>query len=153
MKALVELWWRFKDERRRARKRLPELEAADLVLVSHAKSGRTWLLAMISHVFHLTRGVPVDELWDGDNFHLLDPAIPRLYATHERNEPAPVRRRLPELVRDRRLLLLFRDPRDVIVSPAPARACPSTWTGSISRASWPTRASACRAWSISSSAG
>jgi len=116
VKALVELWWRFKDERRRTRKRLPELEAADLVLVSHAKSGRTWLLAMISHVFHLTRGVPVDELWDDDNFHLLDPAIPRLFATHERNEPAPVRRRLPELVRDRRLLLLVRDPRDVIVS-------------------------------------
>lgn len=116
MKALAELWWRFKDERRRTRKRLPELEAADLVLVSHAKSGRTWLLALLSHVFHLTRGVPADELWDGDNFHRLDSAIPRLFATHDRNEPAPVRRRLPEFVRDRRLLLLVRDPRDVIVS-------------------------------------
>jgi hypothetical protein len=116
VRGLLELWRRYKDERRRTRKRLPELEAADLVLVSHAKSGRTWLVALISHVLHLTRGVPADELWEGDNFHRLDPAIPKLFATHERNEPAPIRRRLPELVRDRRLLLLVRDPRDVIVS-------------------------------------
>lgn len=116
MKRLFELWRRHKDERRRTRKRLPELEAADLVLVSHAKSGRTWLVALISHVLHLTRGVPVDELWDGDRFHRLDPAIPKLFTTHERNEPEAIRRRLPELVRDRRLLLLVRDPRDVIVS-------------------------------------
>lgn len=113
---LGELWRRLKDERRRTRKRLPELAAADLVLVSHAKSGRTWLVALLSHVLHHTHGVPVDELWEGDNFHGLDPAIPRLFATHERNEPATIRRRLPALVRDKRLLLLVRDPRDVIVS-------------------------------------
>lgn len=116
MRRLLGLWRRLKDERRRTRKRLPELEAADLVLVSHAKSGRTWLVALISHVLHLTRGVPVDELWDGDRFHRIDPSIPKLFTTHERNEPEPIRRRLPELVRDRRLLLLVRDPRDVIVS-------------------------------------
>ncbi|MCS6778183.1 MAG: sulfotransferase domain-containing protein [Geminicoccaceae bacterium] len=116
MNRLLELYRRLKDERRRTRKRLPELAAADVVLVSHAKSGRTWLVALLSHLLHQTRGVPADELWEGDNFHRLDPSIPRIFLTHERNEPASVRRRLPELVRDKRLLLLVRDPRDVIVS-------------------------------------
>jgi hypothetical protein len=113
---LLDLWHRLKDEGRRTRKRLPELAAADLVLVSHAKSGRTWLLALVSHVLYRTRGVPIDELWEADNFHRLDPAIPKLFSTHERNEPASIRRRLPTIVRDKRLLLLVRDPRDVIVS-------------------------------------
>ncbi len=116
MRSLVELWRRLRDERRRTRKRLPALRAADLVLVSHAKSGRTWLLALLSHLLHRTRGVPVDELWEGDNFHRLDPRIPVLFATHERNEPRAIRRRLPDLVRRKRLLLLVRDPRDTIVS-------------------------------------
>mgnify|MGYP000312526919 CR=1 FL=1 len=116
MRSLVELWRRLKDERRRTRKRLPELEAADLVLVSHAKSGRTWLVTLLSHLLHRTRGVPVDELWDGDNFHRLDPSIPVVFSTHERNEPRAIRRRLPDLVRGKRLLLLVRDPRDTIVS-------------------------------------
>ncbi len=116
MIALRALWWRLEDERRRARKRLPELAAADLVLVSHAKSGRTWLLALLSHVLHHTHGVPADLLWQDDNFHRLDPRIPVLFVTHERNEPRAIRRRLPELVRDKRLVLLVRDPRDVIVS-------------------------------------
>lgn len=116
MKRLLELLHRLKDERRRTRKRLPELEAADLVLVSHAKSGRTWLLALVSHVLHRTRGMPIDELWEADNFHRLDPSIPKIFSTHERNEPAAIRRRLPTIVREKRLLLLVRDPRDVIVS-------------------------------------
>lgn len=116
MRPLVELWRRLKDERRRTRKRLPELEAADLVLVSHAKSGRTWLVALLSHLLHRTHGVPVDELWEGDNFHRLDPRIPVLFSTHERNEPRAIRRRLPDLVRRKRLLLLVRDPRDTVVS-------------------------------------
>lgn len=116
MRRLVDLWRRLADERRRTRKRLPLLEAADLVLVSHAKSGRTWLVALLSHLLHRTHGVPVDELWEGDGFHRLDPSIPVLFSTHERNEPRAVRRRLPDLVRRKRLLLLVRDPRDTIVS-------------------------------------
>ncbi|MCX7629669.1 MAG: sulfotransferase domain-containing protein [Geminicoccaceae bacterium] len=107
---------RIKDEHRRTKKRLPELRAADVVLVSHAKSGRTWLVALISHVLHLTRGVPIDELWEGDNFQKFDPSIPRLYLTHDHNEPWWLRLRLPRLVRDKRLIVLVRDPRDVAVS-------------------------------------
>lgn len=116
MRWLLERYRRLKDERRRTRKRLPELLAADVVLASHAKSGRTWLVALVSHVLHRTRGVPADELWDGANFHRLDPAIPTVFSTHERNEPEAIRRRLPGLVRGKRLLLLVRDPRDVAVS-------------------------------------
>lgn len=116
MSGLAELWWRWRDERRRTRKRLPQLEAADVVFASHAKSGRTWLRAMISNVLHRTRGVPVEELLDFDNFHRLDSAIPRVFFTSDYNEPTAIRRRLLALARERRLLLMVRDPRDIVVS-------------------------------------
>lgn len=116
MSGLAALWWRWRDERRRTRKRLPQLMAADVVFASHAKSGRTWLRAMISHALHRTRGVPVEELIDFDNFHRLDPGIPRVYFTSDYNEPAAIRRRLERFAREKRLLLMVRDPRDVVVS-------------------------------------
>ncbi len=116
MNPLIALYRRMRDELRLTRKRLPELRAADVVLVSHAKSGRTWLVALLSHLLHRTHGVPIDELWAGENFHRLDPRIPRLYLTHEHNEPRSIRTLLPYLLRSKKLIVLVRDPRDVIVS-------------------------------------
>lgn len=62
--------------RRRSRKRKPQLEAADLVLMSPPKSGRTWLRVMLSHLYHLKYGVPAEEIITFDNFHARVPAIP-----------------------------------------------------------------------------
>jgi hypothetical protein len=114
--------WRHR--RRRARKRLRMLREADLVVLSLGKSGRTWLRAMISHLYHQRHGIPEQTLIGFDNFHRLDPAIPKILFTHDlRHEPwnqrCPWRRRGPndqEPFRGKRVLLLVRDPRDVVVS-------------------------------------
>ena len=116
MRRLLERLGRWRQMRRWRAKRAHMFASADLLVVSHTKSGRTWLRVMLSHVWHRTHGVPADELWAGANFHRIDPAIPILFLTHERNEPRAIRARLPELVQHKRLLLLIRDPRDVVVS-------------------------------------
>ena len=116
MTALADWLWQFRDDRRRTAKRLPQLQAADIVFASHAKSGRTWLRVLISHVWHLTRGMPEKALLDFDNFHTLDQAIPKVFFTSDLNEPTPIRKRLPAIVAGKKLLLMVRDPRDVAVS-------------------------------------
>jgi alcohol sulfotransferase len=93
------------------------LRQADAVVVTHTKSGRTWLLVMISYLFHLIYGTPASEIIKFDNLHRRDARIPKLYFTRWANllspddaaEPAP-------LGRTTRFVFLFRDPRDVAVS-------------------------------------
>ncbi len=105
-------------ETRRAIKTLARLLASDVVVLPPAKSGRTWLRVMLSHYWHLTRGVPADRMVRFDNFHRLDPRIPDVHFIHFFNEPPPVRWAMARLVRRPRgrLVLLVRDPRDVAVS-------------------------------------
>lgn len=87
---------------------------ADLVVVSHTKSGRTWLRVMLSHLWHLEHGVPAEELVRGDNFKRLVPAIPAVHFARDTRFPPET----GELVVGPRqkLLVLVRDPRDVAVS-------------------------------------
>lgn len=99
------------------RRRIRLLREADVVFISHAKSGRTWVRAMLSHLYHLEHGVPADRLVDGDNFHRLAPAIPSIFFTHDRTEPPALR----DLLRagtlgGKKVVFLVRDPRDVVVS-------------------------------------
>lgn len=116
MGRLQDWWWLWRDDRRRLAKRLPQLEAADVVFASHAKSGRTWLRVMMSQVWHLTRGTPERALLEFDNFHRLDAAIPSVFFTSDYNEPERLRAKLPAIVARKRLMLMIRDPRDVAVS-------------------------------------
>jgi Sulfotransferase domain len=114
--------WRRR--RRRARKRLHMLREADLVILSLGKSGRTWLRAMISNLYHQRYGVPEDRLIRFDDFHQHNPAIPRILFTHDLpGDPWNQRRRWRQHERadkepfhGKRVLLLARDPRDVAVS-------------------------------------
>jgi alcohol sulfotransferase len=112
--------WR---ERRRAERRAAEraahLAAADVVLLSLGKSGRTWLAAMLSHVLHRRYGAPVDDLIKSPRFYRGRESMPRFYVTHGiRGDPfsraGP--RHPSELLEGKRLLFLIRDPRDVAVS-------------------------------------
>lgn len=103
-------WLRAREERHR-------LARADLVVLSHAKSGRTWLRAMLSHLFHQRHGIPESRLIEFEDFHALDPAVPRILFTHghylgplfDADHPAARPGR-------RRIALLVRDPCDVAVS-------------------------------------
>jgi hypothetical protein len=107
--------WRHR--RGRARKRLRMLREADLVVLSLGKSGRTWLRAMISHLYHQRQGIPEHQLIGFDNFYRLDRAIPRILFTHDLpRDPWNHRPDREEPFRGKRVLLLVRDPRDVAVS-------------------------------------
>ena len=98
-------------------KRRRKIGEADVVVISHAKSGRTWLAAMISHVYHRRYGIAESELLRFDNFHRIDARIPRILFSHD-NRKNEERRPLfaPSDFSGRKVILLVRDPRDVAVS-------------------------------------
>lgn len=100
----------------RARYRLAR---ADVVLVSYPKAGRTWLASMIGHVLrarYALRDVAANEI---ESMRDIDRRVPRIFRTHEdvRFGMSPA-----ELERDKRryarhdVILLVRDPRDIVVS-------------------------------------
>lgn len=104
-------------ERRRANRKLRKLKAADVVIISHAKSGRTWLRAMISHLYHQKYGLPQSELVDFDSFLNLNVDIPKILFTHVLNEPREFNEAMARKLREGlKGILLARDPRDVAVS-------------------------------------
>ena len=59
------------------------VHAADAVIVSFGKSGRTWLRVMISRLYQRRYGLREGELIEFDNFHKVDAAIPRVFFTHD----------------------------------------------------------------------
>jgi hypothetical protein len=110
----LDIWYRA---RRRQQKIIWRLKRADAVVVTHTKSGRTWLLVMISHLFHLKYGTPERAIVKFDNLHRQDPRVPKLYFTRWANlitpdDTAPP----PALPAATRWLFLFRDPRAIAVS-------------------------------------
>ncbi len=111
------LWRRIRawlKDRRILRKKRRRLREADAVVLSMAKSGRTWLNAMLSHYYHLTEGAPPDQLLNADNFRRLGLRVPSVCFTHGREIEG--RFELQEGLRTRPLVFLYRDPRDVAVS-------------------------------------
>lgn len=92
-------------------------EQADAIVVSHTKSGRTWLRVMLSHLYHLRYGVPAADLLKFDNLHRLNPEIPRIYFTRDTQTPTfSLSGAAVPLSDQKRVLFLVRDPRDVAVS-------------------------------------
>ncbi len=101
----------------RGREQVQLLKRADVVIVSYGKSGRTWLRVMLSRVYQTMYGLPERALLGFDNFHGMNPAIPRIFFTHD------------NYIKDytgnidskadfypKKVVLLVRDPRDVAVS-------------------------------------
>lgn len=114
-------WARFiiwRHDRRRAEKLLRRIRTADAAVVSVGKSGRTWLRAMLSHVYHQRYGVPESEIINFDNFNARHVAIPRILFTGVGSGAlAPSGRTWgEEIAAIDRIVLLSRDPRDVAVS-------------------------------------
>jgi len=103
---------------RRAINHWRKLRDADYVVVSFPKSGRTWLLVMLSMLYQRIYALGDDELLGFANFHKRDSRIPKIYFTHDvsyKAAPEKLRRDKSEY-EHLRVLLLARDPRDVIVS-------------------------------------
>ena len=108
----------WRRNRKAVRKRLRRLREADALVVSHPKCGRTWLRAMLSHLYHQRYGLPESELLDADNFHKRVGRIPRVLFTHD-GPTEPWNRDRPKALRTfgrKRIVFLARDPRDAAVS-------------------------------------
>jgi hypothetical protein len=98
-------------------KRRRAVRSAHVIFLSPGKSGRTWVRAMLSHACHLRFGTPPDLLLAGDNLHRLDQRIPKVQFLHGSKQHARVRRELTaEGLRDKVVVVMLRDPRDVLVS-------------------------------------
>ncbi len=109
-KRAIERWLRGKEELRR-------LEGADFVVVSHPKSGRTWLRIMLSRYFQLRYGIPERYILGFDNFHNMDARVPKAFFTHDnylRDYTGHGDSKLDFL--DAKLVLLVRKPQDVAAS-------------------------------------
>ena len=90
---------------------------ADYVVLSRAKSGRTWLRAMLSRLYQRHHGLPEQQLLEYDNLHRQNPAIPVVAMTHGHRLDALARHpRHGARLRQRPIVFLIRDPRDVAVS-------------------------------------
>ncbi|RRQ21026.1 sulfotransferase [Thiohalobacter thiocyanaticus] len=109
---------RLETERRlRGKEDYGKLLLSDAVIVSHEKSGRTWLRVMLSRFYQQRYRLPERKLLNFDRLHRLEPRVPVIFFTHDRqlghytgnwnNE---------ELYRTAPVILLVRDPRDVAVS-------------------------------------
>jgi hypothetical protein len=85
-------------------------------VVSYPKSGRTWLRLMLASVLAAVTGRPLTL--DTHSYGSARGAIPRIFFTHDGAglaKPGPVPSR-KESYRGKTVLLLVRDPRDVLVS-------------------------------------
>ena len=101
----------------RGREQFKKLQAADVVVVSFGKSGRTWLRVMLSRVYQLKHKLSTRNILGFDNLHYRNRAIPKIFFTHD------------NYIKDytgqsdskadfytKKVVLLARDPRDVAVS-------------------------------------
>ena len=142
----------------RGRAEAGQLARADVVVVSFGNSGRTWLRVLLSRFYQARHGLERLVILDFDNLHRRERAIPRVLFTHD-NYARDYTRQADRtaLYRDRRLVLLARDPADVAVSGSTsgATACAAPRSGSTATrsasirpcpSSSPTRGGACRGW-------
>lgn len=114
MTGLLERLATWRQERRWRAKRARMFGTADLLVVSHTKSGRTWLRVLLSHLWHLEHGVPAEELVRGDNLKRLVPAIPAVHFARDTRFPPETGDLMVSPAQ--KLVVLVRDPRDVAVS-------------------------------------
>jgi Sulfotransferase domain len=94
-----------------------KLALADCVIVSFGKSGRTWLRVMLSRVYQVRYGLAQRHLLAFDNLHNKVPAIPRIFFTHDNYLKDYTKQGDGKaLYRDKKVILLVREPADVAVS-------------------------------------
>lgn len=68
---------------RRGREEYRKYHLCDYVFASWGKSGRTWVRVMVSRYYQRTYALPERILMGFDNFHKLNPAVPKIFYTHD----------------------------------------------------------------------
>lgn len=116
-------FWLDKDGKRTLERRMRgkeeqrKLSAADFIVVSFGKSGRTWLRMLMSRYFQLRHGLSENSFLGFDNLNSKNAGIPRVFFTHDNY--------LRDYTGDgeskrafygKKTVLLVRDPRDTAVS-------------------------------------
>jgi hypothetical protein len=92
---------------------------ADVLLISYPKCGRTWLTLMLSHALAAHAGVREFDPLATDLLDGQAPGLPRVRISHDDNPHWKTPRRLARSkrrYRGKKVILLVRDPRDVVVS-------------------------------------
>ncbi len=101
----------------RGREEYRKLQAADIVLVSYGKSGRTWLRVMLSRFYQLKFGLSENSFLEFDNLKRRDRRIPSVFFTHGNYIRSYTNNWDNKAdFYGKRIILLVRDPRDVAVS-------------------------------------
>jgi hypothetical protein len=106
----IDRWLRGREEARK-------LRLADVVLMSWAKSGRTWLRLMLSRFYQVRFDLPPRSFLEFDNLKRRRPEIPSVFFTHGnylRDYTGDWETKRDFY--DKRIVFLARDPRDVAVS-------------------------------------
>jgi len=105
------------DRWRRGQEEYRKYKLCDYVFASYGKSGRTWMRVMVSRYYQLAYQLPERILMGFDNFHKLNPMVPRIFFTHDnylRTYTGNV-----DSKKDfyhKKVILLVRRPQDVAVS-------------------------------------
>ncbi len=101
----------------RGRQETQELRLADVVIVSFGKAGRTWLRVMLSRIYQQKHRLAQSSLLGFDNFHHMNPEVPRIFFTHDNYIKDYTGNRDSKAdFYDKKVVLLVRDPRDGAVS-------------------------------------
>ncbi len=91
--------------------------AADLLVLSRAKSGRTWLRAILSRLYQQRYGLAEQQLLEYDNFHRQAGEIPVVAMTHGHYlDRLAGHSRHGKRLKSMPVVFLLRDPRDIAVS-------------------------------------
>lgn len=101
----------------RGRKELSRASQSDLIVLSRAKSGRTWLRAMLSRLYQAHYNLDEAQLMEFDNFHQQNSAIPKVLYTHGYYLHADIDAGGPRSnAMAKKIIFLVRNPCDVAVS-------------------------------------
>jgi len=102
---------------RRGREEFWKYNHCQYIFASYGKSGRTWVRVMISRYYQLVYKLPDNILMGFDNYTRLNPAIPKIFFTHDNYLRQFTGNR--DTKRDyynKKTVLLVRKPQDVAVS-------------------------------------
>jgi len=105
------------DRWRRGQEEYRKYLLCDYVFASYGKSGRTWFRVMLSRYYQLAYALPERILMGFDNFHKINPAVPRIFFTHDnylRSYTGNTDSKKDFY--DKKVVLLVRRPQDVAVS-------------------------------------